>query len=72
LGQPDGLARKLQLFKALLGVDPHLPDKALYLDLSAPEAPALMPREPVVASDSVPILSRPATDAGTIVRSLGR
>jgi cell division protein FtsQ len=45
LGQPDDLNRKLKLLKNLLEADPRLPEKAQYVDLSVPEAPAALPRE---------------------------
>ncbi|MBW3623554.1 MAG: FtsQ-type POTRA domain-containing protein [Armatimonadetes bacterium] len=52
LGQPEGLNRKIQLLKSLLDTHPRLLEKAEYVDLSAPEAPALMPKNASESSAS--------------------
>lgn len=45
LGQPDDLERKLKLLKGLFDQDPQLVQTARYVDVSAPENPAFMPKD---------------------------
>jgi hypothetical protein len=54
LGQPDHLDRKLQLLKGLLDQQPELLRNSRYVDLSAPDTPALMPKDAKDADGSAP------------------
>ena len=46
LGQPEMMDRKIKLLKGLMAAEPRLMETARYVDLSAPENPAMMPRDP--------------------------